>query len=155
MNFKSIFTVGSVFFVVGAFTSTIIYARGNELLSSSGSETVTRVVDGDTYEIEAPWSKYPLKWKVRVRGIDTPEKGHRAGCEREQMLGAQASALAYKLISQSGREIVLRNVDHDKYGGRLLADVYLIDGTPLIEPMLDKRLAQRYDGDGPKPNWCN
>ncbi len=41
---------------------------------------VTRVIDGDTVEFEAPFLPAPLKpvLSLRVLGVDTPEKGGRA-----------------------------------------------------------------------------
>jgi len=41
---------------------------------------LTRVVDGDTVAFQAPWLPDPLKKELslRVFGVDTPEKGHRA-----------------------------------------------------------------------------
>jgi endonuclease YncB( thermonuclease family) len=43
---------------------------------------ITRVIDGDTVAFAAPWLLDPLKKElsIRVFGVDTPEKGHRAQC---------------------------------------------------------------------------
>jgi endonuclease YncB( thermonuclease family) len=45
---------------------------------------IVRVNDGDTVVISAPFLPAPLKPElaVRVFGVDTPEKGHRAQCPR-------------------------------------------------------------------------
>ena len=118
-------------------------------------ETVIRVVDGDTFQISALWNPYPnLEWKVRILGIDTPEKGTLAKCSRESDLSHQAQDLTTKLIAESNGHVVLRNVNHDKYGGRLDANVYLSDGRSLGQELLNSKLARPYNGSGPKPNWC-
>ncbi len=41
---------------------------------------LTRVIDGDTVAFQANWLPDPLKKElsIRVFGVDTPEKGHRA-----------------------------------------------------------------------------
>lgn len=43
---------------------------------------ITRVKDGDTVAFRAPWLPDPLpkELALRVFGVDTPEKGHRAQC---------------------------------------------------------------------------
>lgn len=122
--------------------------------TATPTETVAYVKDGDTFEIAAHWSPYDLKWSVRVLGIDTPEKGYLAKCQREKDLSLRAKALATKLIEESGNMVTLRNVKHDKYGGRIDADVILVDGSSLADHLLEAGLAKRYNGGGPKPNWC-
>jgi micrococcal nuclease len=123
--------------------------------TASAAITVTRVKDGDTFEIAAPWSPFPkLEWSVRVLGIDTPEKGYLAKCQREKDRALQASDMARDLIAKSGNEVTLSRVKHDKYGGRFDADVTLKDGTSYAKALLDAGLAKQYNGNGPKPNWC-
>ena len=53
---------------------------------------VLRVVDGDTLEIDVSSMKLPpeLGLKVRVLGVDTPEKGGRAKCPSEAALAVKA-----------------------------------------------------------------
>lgn len=119
-----------------------------------GKERVKKVKDGDTFTIGAEWSPYDLEWSIRVDGIDTPEKGTRAKCGRERDLSKQASDLTKKLLNESGNRVTLRNVGHDKYGGRLDATVILEDGRSLGDELLKAGLAKRYNGGGPKPNWC-
>lgn len=115
---------------------------------------VIRVIDGDTFIFDAPWDPFGLEWKIRIRGIDTPEKGYLAKCEREKELAARAKALAEEQITQSGGLVILTSVKHDKYGGRYDADVRLLDGTSLADSLLTARLAKLYNGGGPRPNWC-
>jgi micrococcal nuclease len=117
-------------------------------------ETVARVIDGDTFLIAANWSPYPLDWRIRVIGIDTPEKGYLAKCDREREKSAEATALATSLIEESLGRVRLKQVQHDKYGGRLDAEVILADGRSLGAELIKAGVARPYNGSGPKPNWC-
>lgn len=119
-----------------------------------GTERVKKVKDGDTLQLGAEWSPYDLEWSVRVSGIDTPEKGTRAKCGRERDLSKQATDLTKKLVAESDNRVTLQQVKHDKYGGRLNAVVVLSDGRVLGDELLKAGLAKRYNGGGPKPNWC-
>ena len=53
----------------------------------------TRLIDGDTVAFRADFLPAPLKPELllRVYGVDTPEKGHRAKCPSEAERGAAAS----------------------------------------------------------------
>lgn len=114
---------------------------------------VTRVLDGDTIEYKADFLPAPLKpvLKIRVLGIDTPEKGHRAQCPEEAALAAKASALTKKAVKEA-KTIQLQLEGWDKYGGRVLGYV-LIDGKNLGDMLIAAGLARPYDG-GTKSSWC-
>lgn len=150
--------LGITAFTTGLYSAEIIIPKEETQITTVASrrhfETVRDVKDGDTIGIMANWSPYGLEWSVRVRGIDTPEKGHLAKCMRERELSRQATVLTTKLIAESKGKIVLSDVEHDKYGGRILADVYLQNGKSLATELINSGLARRYNGSGPKPNWC-
>jgi len=112
-----------------------------------------RGVDGDT--ITAPLSVLPktMPLKVRVLGIDTPEKNYLAKCELEKELGLAATELTMGLVEEA-ESIQLKNIKWDKYGGRIDADVY-IDGVSLAETLVEAGLARPYTGQGEKPDWCD
>lgn len=115
---------------------------------------LTRVVDGDTVAFQANWLPEPLKKElsIRVFGVDTPEKGHRAKCEMENQRGQAASAFTKQLINTSQkRQIVL--MDWDKYGGRVLGDV-ILDGKSLRNELIANGYAREYYGEA-KTSWCN
>ena len=120
---------------------------------TANPETVVKVIDGDTFSIAADWSPYGLEWRVRILGIDTPEKGRLAKCAREKELSKQATALVDSLLTRDHR-VYLTNVKHDKYGGRINADVRLMDGRSIADILIAAKLAKRYNGNGPKPSWC-
>lgn len=115
---------------------------------------ITRVIDGDTVAFQAPFLPQPLKKElsIRVYGVDTPEKGHRAKCPKENERGQAASAFTKSKIQQAQkRQIVL--MDWDKYGGRVLGDV-LLDGQSLRMMLIQNGFAREYYGDA-KQSWCN
>jgi endonuclease YncB( thermonuclease family) len=115
---------------------------------------ITRVIDGDTVAFAAPFLPAPLKQElsIRVFGVDTPEKGHRAQCPSEAVRGAAASEFTKKLVAESQqRQIVL--IDWDKYGGRVLGDV-LLNGQSLRAMLIQNGFAREYYGEA-KTSWCN
>lgn len=114
---------------------------------------ITRVVDGDTVEFEAKFLPAPLKPTLRLRiyGVDTPEKAPRAQCEKEANMGAQATELTKKLVSSSAKkEIIIR--EWDKFGGRVLGDL-MLDGVSLRDSLIKAGLAREYYGEQ-KQSWC-
>lgn len=94
--------------------------------------TVTKVIDGDTIDTTAG--------RVRIAGIDTPERG-------ECNFGPATSFLKAR-IAQAGNTVVLvpaGDDDSDRYG-RLIRYVDTRDGRDLGELMLQSGLAiSRYD----------
>lgn len=115
---------------------------------------ITKVVDGDTFEIDSTaWSPFPnLRWRIRVRGIDTPEKSSKCLAEREAAKRMTAATLY--IIERSQKRVWLQAVQHDKYGGRFDAVVVLVDGKSLGNMLIDSGLARPYLGGKRKP-WCD
>jgi len=114
---------------------------------------ITRVIDGDTVAFEAPFLPEPLKKElsIRVFGVDTPEKGHRAKCPAEDARGKAATEFTKKAVAQSQkRQVVL--MDWDKYGGRVLGDV-LLNGQSLRMMLINNGFAREYYGEA-KTSWC-
>ena len=115
--------------------------------------TLTRVIDGDTVAFQALWLPEPLKKElsIRVFGVDTPEKGHRAQCPSEDARGQAATAFTKKMVEQSTtRQVVL--MSWDKYGGRVLGDV-LLNGQSLRSMLIQQGYAREYYGEA-KTSWC-
>lgn len=113
---------------------------------------VTRVLDGDTVEVDAHFFPPELgRIRVRIEGIDTPESGGRAKCTSERDRAQVAKKFANdKLL---GKTITVTNVKTDKYGGRIVGEIF-IDGKPYRAMMIDKQYAVPYDG-GTKQSWCS
>jgi micrococcal nuclease len=113
--------------------------------------TVTDVVDGDTLVVRAHiWLNQSIETRVRLLGIDTPEK--RGRCPEERAGAAAAESLVRGLVL--GRAVELRDVRYDKYGGRVLARVVTLEGTDLGETLIRHRLARTYNGEG-RFSWCS
>jgi endonuclease YncB( thermonuclease family) len=115
---------------------------------------IIRVIDGDTIVFRADFLPDPLKKELalRIYGVDTPEKGHRASFSREQSLGNRASDFTLRKIREA-TNIRIELKSWDKYGGRVLGDAYL-DGKSLRSMLLTEGFAREYFGDK-KKSWCD
>jgi endonuclease YncB( thermonuclease family) len=80
--------------------------------------TVTRVLDGDTIDVEL--ASGPIR--VRLNGIDAPEKN--------QPMGAEATLTLSKLVNS--KTVLLEPFEQDKYD-RMIATVYLGDRNINVE----------------------
>lgn len=97
---------------------------------------VERVVDGDTFEIMLNGNKE----KVRLIGIDTPESVH-PDKNKNSEEGKTASKYTKELIENKNVKLEFDVQQRDKYG-RLLAYVYLEDGTMLNKKLLEDGYAK-------------
>jgi endonuclease YncB( thermonuclease family) len=115
---------------------------------------ILKVSDGDTVVFEAPFLPAPLKpqLSLRVLGVDTPEKGGRAGCPAEAAAAEKASAFTKNLVANA-KKIQVELKEHDKFGGRVLGDL-IVDGQRLSELLIKNGHARAYFGDK-KQSWCN
>jgi len=114
---------------------------------------IIRVSDGDTIVISARFLPAPLKPElaVRIYGVDTPEKGHRAQCPSEAQRGEQASKWTQALVSR-GQKFQVTLYAWDKFGGRVLGDI-IVDGQSVRAGLIANGLAREYYGDA-KQSWC-
>jgi len=122
--------------------------------SATYDAQVLRVSDGDTIVIAAPFLPAPLKPElaVRIYGVDTPEKGHRAQCPQEDQRAQVASQYTKQLIAQGGK-IQVTLYAWDKFGGRVLGDI-IVNGQSVRAGLIANGLAREYYGDA-KQSWCN
>jgi endonuclease YncB( thermonuclease family) len=111
---------------------------------------VVRIVDGDTVDIafQHPRSKQIYRHRVRLYGIDTPEKRPRKDHpQREKEIDASkkaTDALRQKLKEES--YLVLAQFHKkDKYG-RELCTFYTSKGDQINEWMIQHGYAEPYDG---------
>lgn len=114
---------------------------------------ITRVVDGDTVEFKVDWLPPELgdRLKLRIYGVDTPEKAARAQCPKEAKMGAAATKFVVAAVDKAKKKtIVLR--DWDKFGGRVLGDL-ILDDVSLRDTLIAKGYARPYEGDA-KKSWC-
>ena len=122
-----------------------------ERISGPVTAAVTRALDGDTLEVNAHlWIGLVLNVHVRIRGIDAPET-HQPQCASEKAMGLEATK---KLIALAGSQVVLADIENDKYGGRVDAKVTAADGTDIGAAMIATGLAHPYDGTGQRADWC-
>lgn len=115
---------------------------------------ILKVSDGDTVVIAAPFLPAPLKPQLAVRifGVDTPEKGHRAQCPSEAQRGEMATQFTKQLV-QNGKQFQVILYGWDKFGGRVLGDI-IVDGQSVRQGLIANGLAREYYGDK-KESWCN
>ena len=119
---------------------------------------ITRVIDGDTVEFTAPFMPDPLpkKLSIRVLGVDTPEKGHRASCPQEAQAAEKASQFTKDTLNAAYKAklpVYIELQKHDKYGGRVLGDV-IVNGQKLSELLIANGHGRPYHGKK-KSSWCN
>ncbi len=121
--------------------------------SATYDAQIIRVSDGDTIVISAPFLPAPLKpaLAVRVFGVDTPEKGHRAQCPSEDARGQAASEFTKNAVKNTKRHQVIL-YSWDKFGGRVLGDM-ILDGVSLRSELIRNGFAREYYGDA-KQSWC-
>lgn len=132
----------------------LVFAQKMPKNSATYDAQVLRVSDGDTVVISAPFLPAPLKPQlaVRIYGVDTPEKGHRAQCPAEHERALLASKYTSDLIAQGGK-IQVTLYAWDKFGGRVLGDI-IVNGQSVRFGLIANGLAREYYGDT-KVSWCN
>ncbi len=98
--------------------------------------TYVRTIDGDTFviDIEGVYEVFGSNISVRIRGIDTPERGQENYSESTEVL---------KALLESGDKIQIINISRDKYF-RIGADVFVGD-INVAEHMLRHGYAKVYE----------
>jgi len=128
-------------------------ALAKEIEMKKYNYKITRVLDGDTVGFEASFLPEPLKKEllIRVYGVDTPEKGHRAQCVSENEKGQAATKFTANALNNAKKiEVAIGN--WDKFGGRVLGDVF-VDGQSLRKLLIQNGFAREYYGEA-KQSWC-
>ena len=108
-------------------------------------KSVDRIVDGDTIDISIDLGfDLTKKERVRLAGIDTPEK--RTKNPKEKEMGYQATEFLEMHLMEATRLTVKTEKD-GKYG-RMLGWLYKTDEdtTSINQIMIDKGYAWAYDG---------
>ena len=87
----------------------LAFAQKMPKSSATYEAQIIRVSDGDTIVIAAPFLPAPLKPElaVRVFGVDTPEKGHRAQCPSEDARGQAASEFTKNAVKSTKKHQVI------------------------------------------------
>lgn len=137
-------------FMIVACSSTISEASGSQIIEGPIKGEVLNVIDGDTLSVKMNvWLDQQIEVNLRVVGIDTPEL--RGKCDLEKTKAKEARSEIIKLIKNDA--VKLYNIRHDKYAGRVLANVQTATGIDLAEYMISKGFARPYKGDK-RQGWC-
>ena len=139
-----------------ALVATTGYAQKapKEPVGATYDAQIIRISDGDTIVISAPFLPAPLKPElaVRIYGVDTPEKGHRAQCPQEDQRAQAASAWTIQLIKSAPKHQVIL-YKWDKFGGRVIGDI-VVNGQSVRRGLIANGHAREYYGEA-KTSWCN
>ena len=114
-------------------------------------KSVDRVVDGDTIDISIDLGfDLTKKERVRLAGIDTPEK--RTKNEKEKEMGYQATEFLEMHLMEATK-LTVRTEKDGKFG-RMLGWLYKTDTDTMSinQIMIDKGYAWSYDGGTKEKN---
>ena len=105
-----------------------------------------KIIDGDTLTVVIIHDATPLKFNIRVKGIDSPEsKGKVSKIEKEA--GLAVTNYVMELFKET-KFVYIDVISTDKYGGRYIGDIYLDKECKLSlsSHLLKKQLVKQYDG---------
>ena len=121
-----------------------------ETLAGTFDAHALYVIDGDSIKARIRiWLDQDIVTTIRIRGIDAPEI--RGKCESEKMRAQQAKTKLQELLRE--QKLVLTNVERDKFGGRVVADVATEEKGEIAPLLIAENLARPYFGDRRK-SWC-
>ncbi|MEM6413762.1 MAG: thermonuclease family protein [Pseudomonadota bacterium] len=113
---------------------------------------VTRVIDGDTVEVDAHiWPGQTVRVAVRLKGIDAPEI-FRSSCAREKALGADAKEYLVQLFEHDDA-VSLFHIKEGKYAGRVVANIKTSTGQEPAQDLISNGLATTW-AKRARANWC-
>lgn len=121
------------------FHNQIIYAK------------IEEVYDGDTIKIIVLFGVMPVRFSLRILGVDTPEIKQGSGrLLEEQQAAVKVREYVKSLFPSNLAKICIR--DWDKYGGRVLGDLYLETGECVSDILIHGGWARPYQGEK-KKEW--
>ena len=104
-----------------------------------------QVVDGDTIRCEGQ--------RIRLDGFDAPPDGsEKSSCDGADMILGRAVSHVLNVWLSNSVVDVRPTFKRDSYGRRIA--VVFADGLNVGDVLIDAGLAKPYDGQGPRPNWC-
>jgi micrococcal nuclease len=104
----------------------------------AGQYQVTHVIDGDTIKVDEGTKKIP----VRLVGIDAPESPQRKN-QTGQPFNQRSKKHLSSLVLNQVVEIKSHGFDDD---GRMLGEIFLLDGKNVNVEMIKAGLAEVYRG---------
>jgi endonuclease YncB( thermonuclease family) len=115
---------------------------------------VIDVYDGDTCTILYEYENIFLKTKIRINGVDTPEKRIKGPLKNTDIGNLQKKAAIHvkndvvNLLENKIVKVVMNKFD--KYGGRVNGDIYLPEecnsNKTLADYLISKKYAKKYSG---------
>lgn len=105
-----------------------------------------RVIDGDTIEVRLeiwPPASTQIEASCRLEGVDAPERFTREGKAVKSLLERYLHA----------KSLECRHIRADKYYGRFVGDIRVVDGPRLSAFLLQHNLALPWPPGTPKPQW--
>jgi len=118
--------------------------------ASSYTAHLIRVYDGDTIVARVDiWPRITAEVSIRLRGVQAPEIGWRAGSACEAKAAQEAKLF---VVANLPPRFVVQQVHEGTYPGRVVADI-IIDGVSLADLLLSHGHAVPYDGRGKAPRW--
>ena len=131
-------------FLIALLASTVANAYGPY------DALLVRVVDGDTIEVDAAlWPGLTQRVKIRLAGVNTPEKRTRLLCEKTA--GIAATEFTQAFVGKGS--ITVDGVRNGKFAGRVLGSIF-VDGESLSDALLASGHARVYGGGRRQP-WCD
>ncbi|MFC7052321.1 thermonuclease family protein [Hansschlegelia quercus] len=117
--------------------------------SAAVAASALAVIDGDTLEARiAVFPGQEIVTRIRLAGVDTPERRGRCAGERD---AAEKATRALKALVE-GRRLSLTDVRGDKYFGRVVARVANEDGD-VADALISGGYGRPYGG-GRREGWC-
>jgi micrococcal nuclease len=143
--------------LVGLFMSilsTAAFAANPDIVIASGN--VVGVHDGDTININLPGlpDLFGKSIGIRLNGIDTPELTSSCATAVNRIAEKAKAIIARDVLASmvaNAKVITLVNPERDKYFR--IVTVVMLDGVSAGQLLIDKGLADPYDG-GTKRGWC-
>ncbi len=107
--------------------------------------TVVAVHDGDTIKVDID-----LGFRIRNTGVDVRLNGLNAP-ELATPEGVHAKAVLSEKLAAGVPVVLTTKKDRTEKFGRLLADVWMADGTHVNAWLIGRGVAKPWDGKGAKP----
>lgn len=112
---------------------------------------IEEVYDGDTVKIIVLFGAMPVRFSLRILGIDTPEIKQGGGrLPEEHQAAVKVRDYVKSLFPSTLAKICIR--DWDKFGGRVLGDLYLQTGESVSDLLIHGGWARPYQGEK-KKEW--
>ena len=111
---------------------------------------IEEIYDGDTVKIIVLFGDTPVRFSLRIIGIDTPEIMHAEGrLPEEHAAAVKVRDYMRSLFPKNIAKICIR--DWDKYGGRVLGELFLETRENVAEILIHGGWARPYHGERKKP----